>query len=204
MFYLVAFLRTARPGDSFSGSQRGCSQYMRDAPRSFVKKQVVRISKDYYLLKKTRHLKLMNLALRYTNHSLNVHLSSLGPVPHVFPSCVNPGCTTAGVSTATDGLMAGIPCPSWVLSGPTIWGSWNGLTWWLQHLLFTDMADNIFHSQIVCFISGRSLEEKEEPEFRVTQRGERAHESFPRRWAFLGKFVKPECLHITFKITAMK
>ena len=78
---------------------------------------------------------------------LNVHLSSLGPVPHVFPSCVNPGCTTAGVSTATDGLMAGIPCPSWVLSGPTIWGSWNGLTWWLQHLLFTDMADNIFHSQ---------------------------------------------------------
>ena len=63
MFYLVEFLRTSRPGDSFSGSLRGCSEYVRDAPRNFVKKQVVRISKDYYLLRKTRHLKLMNLAL---------------------------------------------------------------------------------------------------------------------------------------------
>ena len=65
MFYFVEFLRTARPGDSFSGSPRGCSEYMSDAPRIFVKKQVVRISKDYYLLKKTRPLKLMNLAFFY-------------------------------------------------------------------------------------------------------------------------------------------
>ena len=49
---------------------------------------------------------------RYTNHSLNAHLSSLGPVPHVFPSCIDPGCTTGGVAMAADGLMAGIPCPS--------------------------------------------------------------------------------------------
>ena len=117
MFYFVEFLRTARPGDSFSGSPRGCSEYVRDAPRSFVKKTGGQNIKRLLFIKENQTSQVNEFSIflcmeRYTNHSSNAYFSSLGPVPHVFPSCVDPGCTTAGVSTVADGLMAGIPCPS--------------------------------------------------------------------------------------------
>ena len=32
------------------------------------------------------------------------------------------------------------------------WGGYNVMAWWRQHPLFTDMAGNIFHLQLGCFI----------------------------------------------------
>ena len=64
--------------------------------------------KNYCYFKKTRHFKLMNLALFYiledANHSFDMHLSYLGPVsPFLPPECPRTAATVAAVA---EGLMA--------------------------------------------------------------------------------------------------
>ena len=93
-FYSVGIFRTSSPGDSISSNPE------RSAPRRLgeesgyievcYKGQVVWTSKAFLWIKKTRYLKLRNLALFYIwedtkvwahwNRSLHVHLSYLGPV----------------------------------------------------------------------------------------------------------------------------
>ena len=83
----------------------------------YNKEQVVGTSKDYWLLKKTRYLKLMNLALFYVwedagvwahwNHSFDMHLNFLGPVSCIQDASWIPQGAQLGVASAAEGLMAG-------------------------------------------------------------------------------------------------
>ena len=115
-------------------------------------------SKDYCWLKKTRHLKLMNLALFYERedarvwahwkHSSDVHLSYPGPVACFSPSWI-PLRVTFGGGRSGWGLGSWQPLrlhpefPKGSPSGAAV------VAWWLQKALFTDMAGNIFHSQYI-------------------------------------------------------
>ena len=105
--------------------------------RSFCnKEQVVRTSKDFCWLKKTRHLKSRNWLFyiwedarvwAHWNHSFDMHLSYLGPVSCVFSSWVS-GCTI-GVAAAADCLTAGTLFLSWAPSGLIIT---EAVMWWLN------------------------------------------------------------------------
>ena len=78
-----------------------------------------------------------------------MHLSSLGPVSCVFPSCVSSGYILGwegGMTAVAEGLMAGILFPSWVPSELTIRGGWYVTAWWLQHPLFYCYGSHILIS----------------------------------------------------------
>ena len=72
----------------------------------YNKDQVVGTSKDYSWLKRTRHLKLMNLVLFYIwedaklwahwDYSFDKHFGYLGPVSCAFSFWVSSGCTVGG------------------------------------------------------------------------------------------------------------
>ena len=116
-FYLVDFLRTSSPGGSLSDSSEAWFWRGREGTRIYRsfsnKNQVVKTSKDYCSLKKTRYLKLMNFARVWAhwNHFFDMHLSSLGPVSYSFPSWMPLGCTLRGGSVA-EGLAVDSPLVS--------------------------------------------------------------------------------------------
>ena len=110
--------------------------------------------KDYRWIKKTRYPKLRNLALFYIwedarvrahrNHSLDMHLSYLGPVPCVLTSWVSSGLTMGSGCS----LMVGrwhLFLPEFPRGSPAHrhWCLHGCNHWWLWHPLFSDMVGNI-------------------------------------------------------------
>ena len=117
IFYLVDFLRTSTPGGSLSDSSEGWFWRGKGGTRIYRsfsnKNQVVGTSKDYCSLNKTRYLKLMSFVRVWAhwNHSFDMHLSYLGPIPYPFPSRMPSGCTLRGRSIA-EGLAVDSPSVS--------------------------------------------------------------------------------------------
>ena len=120
-----------KPGNSLSDSFEGFFLRGKGGARLYInrslKKKTNSQNIERLLLKKTKHLKSMNLVLFYGwedtgvwvhwNHSFDIHLTYLGPV-----SCLS---------------------PSWIPSGRTVKAATG---WWLdgpQHPLFADVTGDL-------------------------------------------------------------
>ena len=104
MFYSTDFLRTSTQETGPSDHSEGWLQRDKEGAgieRSFCNK--IPGSYYYYLLKKTKYLKLRNLVLfciwedarvrAYWNHSFDMHLSYLVSISYVFSPWIYWGCT---------------------------------------------------------------------------------------------------------------
>lgn len=116
MFYLVD-TEDSHPVDTLSNHSAGLLQRGKGGAsiyRRFCNKnQVVGTSKYYCYLKKTRHLKLMNLMHFYTR--VWAHWNTVRASILFFPVWISSGYTVQG------------SCSGWWLDGPAFFACWCGL-----------------------------------------------------------------------------
>ena len=148
MFYFLDKTEDLSPGYNLSDSSETT---LKGLGRSqdvavFATNQVVRTSKDYCSLKKTRYFQLMDLAIFYIwedarvwphwNNFFNMHLSRLGTVSC---SCAeSPQGAPLQVAVVAEGLASGSPFASTMSPLGTHCGRGTVVAWQLQHPLFTD------------------------------------------------------------------
>ena len=111
-------------------------------------------SKEYCSLKKTRHLKLVNLGLFYVignceSHSFDIHPGCLRPVPRAFSSRVPSGCSVGrGWAAVAEGWMGSILFLFCALQHSLLGRlQCDGLMVATSLIWFTDMAGDIFRSR---------------------------------------------------------
>ena len=145
MFYLVDFLRTSGLGCNIPDSSEGLLQRGKEETRIYIyigvftTDGVVKTSKDYYL--KTRLLKLINLVLFYAWEDAK----SLGSLKS-FLWCI--------LQLSEASILCFL-----ILNALRLHhlGVCNVMAWWLQHLLFIDIAGDIFiHRAQLGHINGLS------------------------------------------------
>ena len=169
MFYLLDKTVNVSLGHRLSDISKGLLQRGKEGTRIYRrfsrKDKVVGTSKEYYWLKKTRHLKLMNVALFHLwegenhwacwNHSFDRHLSYLRSVS---PSWVFSGCTSGERLQWLDGSVVNILFLSWVPSGLTVWVAVLGWLDGCNILSLLTWQATFFYSEY--FMRGRGREER--------------------------------------------